>query len=88
MIVLSTGTILTLFDLVMEPVAIALNYWRWDQGSVPIDNYITWFILSSISGYLLVLFNAEKNSSLLVLLFGKSIFFILLLLAVLLGVFN
>lgn len=35
------------YDWLMEPVAIKLGYWQWGgDGSVPVYNYITWFIVS------------------------------------------
>lgn len=37
----------TLFDWVMEPVAVKLGFWTWtgDEG-IPILNYVCWFLLS------------------------------------------
>ncbi len=37
-----------LFDWLMEPVAINLDYWNWEGGDeVPFFNYISWFLVSS-----------------------------------------
>lgn len=33
-------------DFLIEPVAIKYYYWVWDQGAVPIQNYLAWFIIS------------------------------------------
>ncbi len=35
-----------IFDAVLEPVAMALDYWSWEGGAVPIHNYAAWFIIS------------------------------------------
>jgi putative membrane protein len=45
-----------LFDYVMEPVAIALNYWQWHTGAPPLQNYMVWGAISGMfcSGYLLL----------------------------------
>lgn len=44
----------TLFDWLMEPVAVRLNYWKWlKDGSIPLYNYICWFVVSFL---LLILF--------------------------------
>jgi putative membrane protein len=46
------------YDWLMEPVAIKLGYWKWGgDGSVPIYNYITWFIVSLV---LLTVFHYAK----------------------------
>ena len=36
----------TLFDYVMEPVAVAFNYWRWAGGEIPLQNYLAWFFIA------------------------------------------
>ncbi len=45
--VLGTATITTLFDFVMEPVAMKLDYWMWDGGTIPLQNYIAWAVISA-----------------------------------------
>ncbi|WP_052078286.1 carotenoid biosynthesis protein [Spirochaeta lutea] len=46
---LGTGILATLFDFILEPVAISkLDYWTWAERNVPIQNYIAWFIISYI----------------------------------------
>jgi len=34
------------FDFVMEPVAVRLDMWSWQEGLIPFKNYIDWFLLS------------------------------------------
>jgi putative membrane protein len=38
----------TLFDWFLEPAAVKLGYWTWLQGSIPIFNYVCWFIISAL----------------------------------------
>jgi putative membrane protein len=42
--------LMTLFDLVMEPAAVRLGYWTWQKGSIPLQNFIVWFVASSLFG--------------------------------------
>jgi putative membrane protein len=51
-----------LFDYVMEPVAVAFNYWQWHTGTPPLQNYIVWAVISGIvcSLYLLFRCNAQR----------------------------
>ncbi|MEP0368685.1 MAG: carotenoid biosynthesis protein [Cyclobacteriaceae bacterium] len=30
-------------DYLIEPIAILMDYWRWDQNQIPVRNYIGWF---------------------------------------------
>ncbi|MBN2348245.1 MAG: carotenoid biosynthesis protein [Bacteroidales bacterium] len=43
-----SSAIIVLFDFIMEPVAIKLDYWQWFESKVPVQNYIVWFILSFV----------------------------------------
>lgn len=54
--------ILVILDLLIEPVAIHLNYWHWANGVVPITNYISWFLLTAILLLLLEQFNFTRQS--------------------------
>jgi uncharacterized membrane protein len=38
--------ILTAVDFLIEPVAIALDYWQWEAVDVPWTNYAAWFVVS------------------------------------------
>jgi putative membrane protein len=40
------ATVMAAFDWVMEPAAIALEYWRWATPVVPLRNYGAWWLLS------------------------------------------
>ena len=35
--------LMLIFDIVLEPGAVKLGYWRWGDGSVPWGNYLSWF---------------------------------------------
>ncbi len=43
---LLSGVLAVVFDLVMEPVAIELDYWTWDNVAVPLQNYIAWGVIA------------------------------------------
>ncbi|MBK6266878.1 carotenoid biosynthesis protein [Marivirga sp. S37H4] len=41
------ATILTvLVDILIEPVAISLNFWQWENNTVPLQNYVGWGFIS------------------------------------------
>jgi putative membrane protein len=51
--VLTGALILVLLDILIEPVAVHLDYWHWVGGIIPISNYYCWFF---VSAFMLVLF--------------------------------
>lgn len=82
---LATGIIAVVFDYAMEPVAIHLNYWFWNDASgfstdiIPIQNYIAWFIISSIFSYIIVKSKLKINANFLLYIFFAELFFFQLL---------
>jgi bisanhydrobacterioruberin hydratase len=42
----AAAALATGFDWVMEPVAIALGYWSWGGGGIPVQNYAAWFAIA------------------------------------------
>lgn len=53
--ILLASTMMVVYDIVLEPSAIALDMWSWD-GPLPMQNYIAWFFIS----FFLILF-AERS---------------------------
>jgi bisanhydrobacterioruberin hydratase len=44
--VILTAVIAVLFDIVLEPVAMQLDYWQWEGSTIPFRNYAVWFVIS------------------------------------------
>lgn len=45
---LVAASLITLLDVLIEPVAEHYGVWTWDNGIIPFQNYIGWFVLSAI----------------------------------------
>jgi putative membrane protein len=58
---------ITLLDLLIEPVAIELNFWSWQNNIVPLQNYIGWFITALLLNAILVIGNSKNNKNALAL---------------------
>lgn len=60
-----TGAVATMFDWIMEPVAIRLDYWTWARGIIPLQNYLAWFVIATVSAfaYLKLVSNASLAAS-------------------------
>jgi len=54
--VITGAIILVLLDLLIEPVAVKLDYWHWANNTIPLSNYAGWFLLSAV-----MLFAFEKS---------------------------
>jgi len=37
---------IVLMDILIEPIAIQLDYWTWQNNEIPLQNYVMWFIVS------------------------------------------
>ncbi|MEO9534036.1 MAG: carotenoid biosynthesis protein [Crocinitomicaceae bacterium] len=55
------GVLAVLMDVLIEQVAIGYNLWQWKSGSIPLYNYVCWFIFGSIFAYLYLRITPEKN---------------------------
>jgi putative membrane protein len=63
--VLLSGIIVVLFDFVMEPVAMILDYWQWEGNSIPLQNYVAWFLITIILVSILYFYKITINSIIL-----------------------
>ena len=48
---LIAGALMTILDWIIEPVAIRSGFWSWQDGIIPLYNYICWMIFSSVFCY-------------------------------------
>ncbi|MBK9330069.1 MAG: carotenoid biosynthesis protein [Sphingobacteriales bacterium] len=40
------AAVMTLLDILIEPVAIRLDFWHWSNEIIPLQNYVAWFLVS------------------------------------------
>lgn len=73
------ASLMVVYDLIMEPVAIRLDMWSWGGSDIPLQNYIAWFVISFL---LLAIFHLARfrfrNGVAPVLFFVQLGFFIAL----------
>ena len=72
-----TGLAMTAMDVLIEPVAIELAYWQWDAVAVPIENYLAWFVLSTLFARLTASGDARNPLSIWVIVVLSVFFFVL-----------
>ena len=76
---LLVGVGATLFDWVMEPAAIALDYWQWEGGSIPAQNYAAWFLIAALWAFIYRMLNLATKSRLGLIFVGIQLFFFIAL---------
>jgi putative membrane protein len=46
--------IMTGMDWLMEPVAIKSDFWHWKNETIPVYNFICWFVVSLLTNWIFV----------------------------------
>ncbi|HXL56649.1 MAG TPA: carotenoid biosynthesis protein [Chitinophagaceae bacterium] len=78
--VIDAALLTTLFDYILEPLAVKLGYWKWlPDNSIPIYNFVCWFIINSalLTVFRLLKFN-KHNQFAVHLLIIQVLFFLAL----------
>ena len=52
-IILLSSLLMVLMDVLIEPIAISLDFWTWALGDIPLQNYVMWFFVSLIMNVLM-----------------------------------
>lgn len=45
------AALMVALDIVIEPVAMKLDFWQWDGDSIPLQNYIGWYVTAFFLQY-------------------------------------
>lgn len=45
-VIVDGATLAVVFDWLIEPIAVKLGYWQWQDGIIPFYNYACWFAVS------------------------------------------
>lgn len=58
-----SATLMTAFDVLIEPVAIELQFWSWENVRVPLTNYAGWWIVSLILNFAFVKMGVDRGKN-------------------------
>lgn len=75
------GALCTGMDFLIEPVAIKLDFWDWENGVIPIWNYVCWFGFSAFFSFIYFSLGKSRNKPAQSLYFIWILFFSILNLA-------
>lgn len=74
-----SAVLMTLMDLIMEPVAIKSDFWHWKNEIIPLYNYFCWFVIAYILHLVLQSVDqAKPNKVHAVLFLIMAVFFVVL----------
>ncbi|THH37781.1 carotenoid biosynthesis protein [Neolewinella litorea] len=73
------SVLIALYDVAIEPVAIALDYWQWAGGTIPLRNYLMWAVVAFLISLPLQLLRIRYRSPLLLVYLFAQLFFFLVL---------
>lgn len=77
--IIIAGILATAFDILLEPVAVKLGYWNWQDNYIPLQNYLAWFFIASFSSSLFYMMKLKIVSKLFErLYFIQFVFFFFL----------
>ena len=73
------GLFATMFDWVMEPVAIKLGFWQWEGGLIPVYNFFCWWAIATMVSYVFFLLRIKQDNAFApILFFVQFVFFLIL----------
>jgi putative membrane protein len=67
------------FDVPLEIVAVNLDYWQWTRGSVPLQNYIAWFVIALIVALSFNYLKLQTKGKIIIHYFFIQFFFFILI---------
>jgi bisanhydrobacterioruberin hydratase len=77
--ILAAASMMVVYDIIMEPVAISLDMWNWGGGRIPLQNYVAWFGVSVVLLGLMHLTGVKTGNRIAAWLFGVQAGFFLIL---------
>ncbi|MEC5164388.1 putative membrane protein [Flavobacterium sp. PL11] len=79
LLIIIPSLIMTGLDFFIEPVAMELGFWGWENNIIPFQNYVMWFVTSALIHGIIYYFRPEINAKIsFVVLFVQFFFFTIL----------
>ncbi|WP_321996776.1 carotenoid biosynthesis protein [Draconibacterium orientale] len=78
--VIGASFLLLAYDLLLEQVAPQLTMWSFSEHTVPVQNYVAWFVLALLFSLLIKLLKINTKNRIAPIVFGIQIFFFIAIL--------
>jgi putative membrane protein len=71
--------LMVLVDVLIEPVAIKLDFWQWESSQIPLSNYLAWGLIAFLFIYSFHALKIKTTNKIASYLFGlQTVFFLVL----------
>lgn len=78
--IIAASGLMVIYDIVLEQIAPKIDMWKWENGTVPIQNYISWFVIAMVFHSLVKVAGIKlKNKMAAMIFICQAMFFIILL---------
>ncbi len=74
-LILLPSLLMTFLDFLIEPVAMKLDFWNWENEIIPLQNYLMWFITSIFIHGLIYFFRPKINTKISFVIIGTQVIF-------------
>ena len=74
-LILLPPVLMTSLDYLVEPVAMKLDFWSWENDSIPLQNYAMWFLTSLFIHSIIYLFKPKINTKISIVVFSVQVLF-------------
>ncbi len=78
-VVILASLMMFIYDIILEQVAPQLDFWYWENGVVPVQNFVSWFFISVILNSLIQYFSVSTTNKLSISVYLiQSSFFVMI----------
>jgi putative membrane protein len=74
-LILIPPVLMTTLDVLLEPVAMKLGFWSWENDVIPLQNYVMWFLTSTLIHSLIYYFRPNINAKISFVVIGVQFTF-------------
>ena len=78
LVVLGASFLMVFVDYIIEPIAIVLDFWHWKDDTVPVQNYVSWFLVSIIIQFIIFQSKVRLNFKICFALLFSQVLFMLI----------
>lgn len=78
-LIIASATLMVALDFIIEPVAIHLDFWTWQNGIIPIQNYVMWWLVSLLMQWIIYFKKLKFSTTICFAIFISQILFFTIL---------
>lgn len=61
LIIIFSSILMVIIDFLIEPLSESLDFWKWENNTIPISNYIDWFLIALLNQTLFSFLGFKKD---------------------------